>query len=384
MTKRAIRHVLFKSALLILTVFVTFGTLLTAAAAPTADSLACIGGFYGAVVTNDSGLARTSFYPSRSVSVDYGKLKLYAGGIPFGVKFMTDGIIITGICEIKTQNGKTAPAHDAGLRQNDIILKVNGETLNDAAQLSELAEKSNGATLEIVFLRDGKQATARLTPAYCIEEGKYKTGMYVRDSGAGIGTVTYIVPETLAFGGLGHGICDGDTGKLIPMQRGSVVGVTINGVVKGLSGTPGEVRGYFSSGKTGTLLSNTEHGVFGAFASLPSGLIGEPISVGTQKELKTGKAYILSTLDGTSPQEYEIEISEIRLGSTSNKCFTVKVTDSALLEKSGGIVQGMSGSPIIQNGKLVGAVTHVLVNDPTTGYGIFIENMLNTANGNTK
>lgn len=361
-----------KCAFALLLALALFGAMLTGAAAPAGDCVPCVGGFASYIASPSSLASRTV-----NTELDYSTLKLYPGGIPFGVKFMTQGVIITGFSDVTTASGKVCPATDAGLRQNDIILKINGETVTDASHLSGVAESSGGAPIKLTYERDGKQATASLTPAKCTEDGKYKTGMYVRDSGAGIGTVTYIVPETLSFGGLGHGICDASTGKLVSMQRGSVVGVTINGVVKGLSGTPGEVRGYFSSGKTGTLLKNTDCGVFGAFASLPDGLVCEPMSVGTRNEVKTGKAYILSTLDGTTPKKYEIEISDIRLDSTTNKCFTVKVTDPALLEKTGGIIQGMSGSVILQNDKIIGAVTHVLVNDPTTGYGIFIENMLN-------
>lgn len=356
------------------------GATVTAVGAPAfSDSLPCIGSYgVGSTSAGTNYFTLSGVRTLRVSSDSYKNIKLYAGGIPFGVKFITEGVMIVGFGEVKTDKGKVNPAKDAGLCQNDIIVTINGQAVTDAASLSELTEKSGGAAMEIVYSRDGKQGTVLLKPAYCTEEGKYKTGMFVRDSGAGIGTVTYIVPETLAFGGLGHGICDGETGKLIPMQRGSVVGVTISGVVKGLSGSPGEVKGYFSSGKTGTLLKNTECGVFGAFVSLPDNLTsGEPMSIATRNELKAGKAYILSTLDGICPQKYEIEISDIRTNSTTNKCFTVKITDPALLEKSGGIVQGMSGSPIIQDGKLVGAVTHVLVNDPTSGYGIFIENMLN-------
>ncbi len=371
MAKKLLRY-----SLALLIAFAMLGLGLTTAAAPAlGDSMSCISGFGNAVSPTSLGVF-SGISPLRAVSANYTGVKLYPGGMPFGVKFMTEGVIVTGFTEIKTDSGKTCPAADAGLRQNDVIVKVNDECVTDAAHLTLVAEKSGGASIKVTYSRDGKQSTTSLTPAYCAEEGKYKTGMYVRDSGAGIGTVTYIVPEALSFGGLGHGICDGETGKLIPMQRGSVVGVTINGVVKGLSGTPGEVRGYFSAGKTGTLLKNTECGVFGAFACLPENVTLQPMPVGTRNELKAGKAYILSTLDGTTPSRYEIQISDIRVDSTSNKCFTVKVTDPALVEKSGGIVQGMSGSPIIQNGKLVGAVTHVLINDPTTGYGIFIENML--------
>lgn len=372
------RKNLFRFCFAILLVFAMFGTMLTEAAMPVGDSAAvCVSGFASYVSPTPFNL-RHSITASTS-NKDLSSLKLYPGGIPFGVKFMTEGVIITGFCEIKTQNGKICPATDAGLRQNDIIIKVNGNSIADASHLIDLAEQSGGNAINIIYLRNGKQESTSLKPARCTEDGKYKTGMYVRDSGAGIGTVTYIVPETLTFGGLGHGICDSQTGKLVSMQRGSVVGVTINGVVKGISGSPGEVRGYFGSGKTGTLLQNTDCGVFGAFVSLPEGLMYEPMSVGTRNEIKAGKAVILSTLEGTVPVEYEIEICDINVSSMTNKCFTVKVTDKALLEKTGGIIQGMSGSPIIQDGKLVGAVTHVLVNDPTTGYGIFIENMLNAA-----
>ena len=369
MTKRS-----FKFAFALLLVFALLAGTLTSVGAPsTTDSLACISGF-GFSGEHAYAVSASAF---RASSDNYKNMKLYVGGIPFGVKFMTDGVIVVGLCGIKTDKGTVNPAESAGLRQNDVIIKIGGEIVTDAAALTQAAESCGGKALEIVYSRDGNRAITTLTPALSIEDGKYKTGMYVRDSGAGIGTVTYIVPETLSFGGLGHGICDGDTGKLIPMQRGSVVGVTINGVIKGLSGTPGEVKGYFSSGKTGTLLKHTDCGVFGGFASLPSNLTPELLPVGTRDQVKCGKAYILSTLEGTSPRKYEIEISDIRASSTTNKCFTVKVTDPVLLEKTGGIIQGMSGSPIIQNGKLVGAVTHVLVNDPSAGYGIFIENMLN-------
>ncbi len=366
----------FKGTLLLILIFAMFSLAMTAAAAPTsADALTCMGGIAGSVVDGSVGVF-SGVSPMRAVSSDYANLKLYPGGIPFGVKFMTEGVSVTELTNVKTEGGSICPASNCGIAKNDIILEVNGEKLADAATLMEYIEQSGGKPIKLLIRRGDKEFEVTLTPAYCTEEAKYKSGMFVRDSGAGIGTVTYIVPETLDFGGLGHGICDAESGKLVQINRGSVVGVTINGVVKGLSGSPGEVRGYFSSGKTGSLLSNTQCGVFGAFATLPSNLTMEPISVGTKSTLKCGKAYILSTLDGTTPKQYEIEISDIKLNSASNKCFTVKVTDAALLEKTGGIIQGMSGSPIIQNGKLVGAVTHVLINDPTTGYGIFIENML--------
>ncbi|MBE6597048.1 MAG: SpoIVB peptidase [Ruminococcaceae bacterium] len=304
-------------------------------------------------------------------------LMVFPGGMPFGVKFMTDGILVVGFCQVDTKSGNKNPAESSGLRANDVIIKMNGSPITSSDELTSAVEASGGKDIELTYRRDGKEYTTKLSPAFSETENKYKTGLYVRDSGAGIGTVTFVIPESYAFAGLGHGICDGQTGKLIPMQRGSVVGVTINGVVRGLAGSPGEVKGYFSSGKTGSLLGNTECGVYGVFASKPQGIHADPLPVGSRSDVKEGKAHIYCTLDTNGVSKYEIEISAINKDSTSNKCFCVKITDPALLEKTGGIIQGMSGSPIIQNGKLVGAVTHVLINDPTTGYGIFIENMLN-------
>ena len=326
--------------------------------------------------------ARISSAKSASVSLsasELKKIKLYPGGIPFGVKFMTEGILVVGFCDINSGGKKSNPSNIAGLKAGDRIISVNGKELLSAEELTRTVEQSGGKSLSIVYLRDGYRYTTSLTPEYSQNEQCYKTGIYVKDNGAGIGTVTYIDPKTLCFAGLGHGICEGSGGNLVPIQRGSVVDVTINGAIKGQKGIPGEVKGSFKAGKTGTLLKNSPCGVYGVYASLPAGLPSEPLSLCLRNELKEGKAYIYCTLDSSGPQKYEIEISNINTSANEGKCFTVKVTDSALLSKTGGIVQGMSGSPIIQNGKLVGAVTHVLINDPTTGYGIFIENMLNSA-----
>ena len=305
--------------------------------------------------------------------------KLYPGGIPFGIKFITEGVLIVGFCDFKAQGKTQNPSSAAGLKAGDRIISINSKPLTSAEELTSIVEQSGGKPLQIVYTRDGNKRETVLTPAYSDSEGIYKTGIYVKDSGAGIGTVSYIDPETLEFGGLGHGICEGDSGALIPISKGSVVDVNINGIKKGEVGAPGELRGYFNSGRVGSLLVNNDCGVFGAFAKIPNGLPSKPLSIALKEELKSGKAYIYTTLDGCQPTQYEIEISSIKLTETRGKCFTVKVTDKALLAKTGGIVQGMSGSPIIQNGKLVGAVTHVLINDPTTGYGIFIENMLNAS-----
>jgi len=288
---------------------------------------------------------------------------------------MTDGVLIVGFCDITSNGKRVNPSADAGLKTGDRLVSVNGQPLTSAEELTAAVENSGGKALSIVYRRGEQSYTATLTPAFCTSEGCYKTGIYVKDNGAGIGTVTYIDPDTLSFGGLGHGICE-ESGKPLSIKRGSVVDVTVNGAIKGQKGVPGEIKGSFKTGKTGTLLKNTACGVYGAFASLPDGLPEGPLPLGTRSTLKEGKAYIYCTLDSSGPRRYEIEISSIDKSATEGKCFTVRVTDPALLSQTGGIVQGMSGSPIIQNGKLVGAVTHVLINDPTTGYGIFIENML--------
>ncbi len=307
----------------------------------------------------------------------YKDMKLYPGGMPFGIKFATDGVMIVGFCDVVGEGQIKNPASEAGLKQNDMIKTINGTPVTSVSELSEIVEKSAGKPLSIEYERAGKKSVTTLTPAYSAAEGKYKTGAYVKDGGAGIGTVTFIDPETYSFGGLGHGVCDTSSGKLVPMKRGSVTDVTISGVVRGEAGKPGEVKGYFSSGKTGSLLKNSDCGVFGVFGEAPDNAPCEPMQIGLRDEIREGEAYIYCTLDSAKIGKYKVQISSIDKKATGNKCFTVKVTDKALLEKTGGIVQGMSGSPIIQNGKIVGAVTHVLINDPTSGYGIFIENMLN-------
>lgn len=303
-------------------------------------------------------------------------LYLYPGGMPFGVKFYTEGVTVVGFCDVETKDGKVNPAAAAGLQTKDIILKVNGAILTSAAQLSDLIENSNGNALVLHCKRKTGEFDVTLTPVYCNAEARYKTGVWVRDSGAGIGTVTFIIPETGAFAGLGHGICDSETGDLVAMRRGSVSDVTISSVVRGAAGAPGELKGYFNAGKVGSLLGNSACGVWGLYSEVPE-CEEEPLPVGLHGELEEGDAYILCTLDSNRMERYDVKISNINRDATGSKCFTVTITDPDLLAVSGGIVQGMSGSPIIQNGKLVGAVTHVFINDPTRGFGISISNMIN-------
>ena len=322
-----------------------------------------------------------------------GPTQVYVGGMPFGVKFYTEGVLVVGFCDIGGgTSGQEAcnPAREAGLRVRDVITHLGGKPLGSAAELTEAVENSGGKPLTLTVRRveekkgtragQGETApatvtvTVTVTPQFSKEENRYKTGIWVRDSGAGIGTVTFIVPGTQAFAGLGHGICDGDTGELIPIGRGQVTDVTVSGIDKGVAGDPGAIKGYFNPGKTGTLVGNTPCGVFGIFSTLPAGL-DVLCPVATRREVKEGPATVRCTLDDGKIRDYAVNITAVDVTATGSKCFTITVTDPTLLSKTGGIVQGMSGSPVLQNGKLVGAVTHVLINDPTTGYGIFIDNM---------
>ena len=307
--------------------------------------------------------------PVRSVTVaKLEDIKVYAGGVPFGIKFSTKGAVVIGF-EDEAKN----PAYKAGLRLHDTITKVNGQEISSAAQLSSIVESRED--IELTYIRAGKENKVKFKAKYSESEKKYTLGIWLKDSGAGIGTLTYVMNDG-SFGGLGHGICENETGELTPILNGSVLGVTINGLAKGQRGVPGELKGYFNSSKTGTIYKNTEVGVFGALIDIPSEIKGKSYSLGLKDEIKEGKAKVICTLDDNVRREYDVEICTINRNAQGNKCFTVKITDENLLAKTGGIVQGMSGSPIIQNGKLVGAITHVLVNDPTTGYGIFIENMI--------
>lgn len=298
---------------------------------------------------------------------------VYVGGMPFGVKFSTEGVMVVGYGSEQPKNAN--PGFLAGIRPSDTILKINEKSVRDVSAMTAAVDESGGKRITLLCRRNGKEFAAELTPYRSSGDGRYKTGLLVRDSGAGIGTVTYIIPDTLGFGGLGHGICDSETGALIPIGRGIVSSVTVTGVVKGSVGSPGELHGNFTGPKTGNVILNTSCGVFGAFSSLPSGC-DTLMPVGSSDEVRRGDAYIVCSVGEGAPRRYTVKLSDIDRNAKGSKCFSIKVTDPELLQRTGGIVQGMSGSPVIQDGRLIGAVTHVLINDPTSGYGIFIGNML--------
>ncbi len=305
----------------------------------------------------------------------FSDIKLYPGGMPFGVKLYTDGVIVVGISGVETDSGKKTPASDGGIKVNDIITAINGKRVNTVDEVSTAIEQSGGCTVSLDIARDGQQIKIDITPVLSITDNMYKAGVWLRDSTAGIGTVTFISPQNNAFAGLGHGICDVDTGEIMPLRKGIVVDVTIKGVTKGQIGNPGELNGYFSPGRIGSLIGNTMCGVYGMLSKDIDTSHSEALNIGLKDELKLGNAEIYCTV-GDKIDKYSAEIVKIGNKNAEQKNFVIKITDKRLLDATGGIVQGMSGSPIIQNNKLVGAVTHVLVNDPTKGYGIFIENML--------
>ena len=322
--------------------------------------------------------ARTTLMgvPLKDVNVDiFSDMTLYPGGMPFGVKLYTDGVIVVGLAGVDTDSGKVYPARDCGLLIGDIIRSVDGKEVNTAEEVSEAVANCGGKNITLGIISDGKESTVTLIPAFSQADNTYRAGLWLRDSTAGLGTVTFISPQNNVFGGLGHGICDVDTGSLMPLRKGVVVDVTINGIKKGQVGIPGELNGYFAPARIGSLIGNTTCGVYGVLANMPDVSHSEALKIGLKDELKTGKCEIYCTVS-EKLDKYDAEIIKIGNKNADTKNFVIRITDKRLLEATGGIVQGMSGSPIIQNGKLVGAVTHVLVNDPTKGYGIFIENML--------
>lgn len=315
--------------------------------------------------------------PVKTVNVKVVKEKLLVPcGTPFGIKLFTNGVMVVGVADIESDGKMVNPAAVAGVKVGDIITEINGKKVTQNNQVAKLIESSSGNPVNLTIKRNEETLKATLNPILSDVDKSYKGGLWVRDSTAGIGTVTFYDPATGSFGGLGHGICDVDTNELMPLRNGEVISVTISGIVKGQKGRAGELRGYFNNDvPVGQLEANSEGGVYGTLNSSP--VATEALPLATKQEVKTGPAQIYTTVDGANPKPYAIEIDSINYqDGTKTKNLVVKVTDPTLLSKTGGIVQGMSGSPIVQNGKLVGAVTHVFVNDPTRGYGILAENMM--------
>ena len=327
----------------------------------------------------DADIRLLNVFPIKSTKVTVTQRRyVYYGGSAFGLKIYTNGVVVVKIDEVNTEKGKKNPASEAGLLIGDTILKIDGKSVTKNDEVSAALEGSKGKKLTLTVERNGKNLTLTLTPALSLADGKYRAGLWVRDSSAGIGTLTFYDSKTNVFAGLGHAVCDVDTGKKLPLSSGDALKAQINGYYKGTDGSPGELCGTFSSTQIGSLNINHNTGIFG-FCNNGT-LITKQIPVAMTGEVKEGKAQIISTIDEKGPQYYDIEITKVYSDSSSEeKNMVIKVTDKELIEKTGGIVQGMSGSPIIQNGMLVGAVTHVFVNNPLQGYAIFSQTMLETA-----
>lgn len=297
-------------------------------------------------------------------------------GRAVGIKLFSDGVVVVGTSEVATEAGQVNPAKDCGLREGDIITHINSTEVDTIEEVSALLQKLEGCPMRIRAIRDEKQVQLTAQAALCAADGSYKLGAWIRDSMAGIGTVTFYCPDTGAFGALGHGINDTDTSLLMPLESGSILPASVAAVEKGKAGAPGQLRGSFDTSTTlGLLRANTEGGVFGTLTD-PRWAAGTPVEVAQRDQIRAGRATILANISGDEVQEFDVQISKVYPESADCRDFLLKVTDEDLLAATGGIVQGMSGSPILQNGRLVGAVTHVMVDDPTSGYGIYAGRML--------
>lgn len=299
-------------------------------------------------------------------------------GNAVGIELRIDGVMIAGLTAVETEGGTASPAQDAGLLAGDVITAVGGRSIRSAQEFLTAAEKFDGGPVDVTVKRAGRALNYTVTPAKN-SAGAYQLGLWLRDGVNGIGTMTYYDPESGEYGALGHGISDPDTGELIGSDSGAITRAEIDSVLKGAAGTPGELRGQIDfDAPIGTIDENTDGGIFG---SVSAEIAGEPVPVAAESEIALGPATILATVSEKGVQEFGIEISRVYRGTGDSRSMMLTVTDPDLLAATGGIVQGMSGSPILQNGKLIGAVTHVLVSDPTRGYGISIEDMLSASAG---
>ncbi|MDU7149705.1 MAG: SpoIVB peptidase [Clostridium sp.] len=321
--------------------------------------------------------------PVKSVAVSkVNDLDVYPGGTSVGIKLSTKGVLVVGHSDIESVEGKVeSPAKNSGIELGDVLIKINGEEIQSSKDLSKKIKNLDNSKINVDYIRNGNIENKEIDLEK--ENNEYKLGLWVRDSTAGIGTLTFYDKNTSIFGALGHPITDGDTNKPFIVRNGDLLNSSVISVRKGEKGSPGELKGLFVNEKESlaTIEKNTEAGIFGeASADLVNPTFNKPLKVGFRNEIKEGAAKIITTIDENGPKMYDIEIVKLLPQEEPGpKSMVIKVTDEELLEKTGGIVQGMSGSPIIQDNKLVGAVTHVLINKPDVGYGIYIEWMLKDA-----
>ena len=297
-------------------------------------------------------------------------------GCTVGIELETDGVMVAGFSEIETETGVRSPAAEAGMKTGDVLTAVGGRRTDDTQSLLSALSALDGSEVAVTARRGGNELLFRVTPAKN-SDGRWQLGLWLREGVSGIGTVTYYDPESHCFGALGHGISDLESGKLLPFDGGTITDAAVVDVVKGAPGAPGELCGQPDPERIlGALEKNTGCGIFGKAGFADA---GTPVPVASPQEVRLGPASILATVDGSGVKEYSVEISRIYRQPDEHRFLMLTVTDPALLAQTGGIVQGMSGSPILQDGKLIGAVTHVLLSDATRGYGIGIREMLDAA-----
>ncbi|GKU30122.1 SpoIVB peptidase [Clostridium folliculivorans] len=310
-------------------------------------------------------------------------LEVYPGGSCVGVKIQTKGVLVVGFSDVETNEGKAeSPSRKAGIELGDVVLKINNEEIENSKDLIRKLNNMTTSNVTVTLNRNNQLVDKTINGIKAATDEKYKIGLWVRDSTAGVGTLTFYDAKTQKFGALGHPITDNDTNTILSIKDGSLVNTSIISVRKGQKGTPGELKGVFveEDNPLGSIVNNTVCGIFGTADKTLGTRSSKPLKVGFRDEIKEGKAKIITTIDESGPQMYDIEIVKLlSQDKPGPKSMIIKVTDPKLLEKTGGIVQGMSGSPIIQNNKIVGAVTHVLINKPDVGYGIYIEWMLKDA-----
>lgn len=325
--------------------------------------------------------------PVKEVNVnEISNLEVYPGGIPIGIKMNTKGLLVIAFSDIKNVNNTDIenPSILSGLNVGDVILKADNKQLSTSSELIKIINDKNGESIKLSIDRCGEIFEKELKPVKIDGEDKYKLGLWLRDSTAGVGTLTFYDKNSKNYGALGHPITDVDTNSLLKVGKGSIVESSIISVKKGQRGNPGELKGIFvnENKELGNIKNNTECGIFGISNNNLQNIIStKPMKIALRNEIKEGPAQIITTIDENGPKYYDIVIEKLlNQDSPGTKSMVIRITDDTLLEKTGGIVQGMSGSPIIQNNKIIGAVTHVLINKPDTGYGIYIEWMVRDSN----
>lgn len=323
-------------------------------------------------------------FPLRSGGVEVmNPMKLIPGGQSIGVTLQTKGVMVVGQAPVVDKTGrKVFPAKEAGIEVGDILLKINGQEVRTDQEVSNAIHLAGEQkrNVNMIYKHQDQILEKIIKPIFCVETGRYRMGLFVRDEAAGVGTLSFLDPVSKQYGALGHVITDADTNQKIEVFNGKIMASTIYAIEKGKRGHPGEKIGSFVSNSAfiGTIEKNTMTGIFGTMnGQVVNPYYKEGIPVGWESEVKVGPAKIYTVIQGEKIEEFEVNIDRVMHNRTDSKNMIVRVTDPRLLEVTGGIIQGMSGSPIIQDGKIIGAVTHVFVNDSQRGYGVFIQNMIN-------